>query len=825
MLPDHRPSFHRAVSHLAIWLLAAMLIGAFWWHTDRMIDADLTQTRVSTETELVNLGRLSEEHAERTLHSIDQLLRIVQLQYGEHHGKIDFKQMDQKGLIDHDVLIQLSVTDAQGILQSSSIPFSGRIDLADRAHFRFQQAAKIDELFISQPVLGRHSGKWSIQLVRRLTTSNGEFAGVVVASLDPGYFTRFYRQLRLGTQPLVSMFGLDGAILFRHSQAGDQLTGSVARSAFFPILAQGEQVATLTYPSVVDGVERTYHFRKLPSFPLVITVGRETQEIFAEHRAKSDFLMQLGRLLSVLVLSLAMLASWFLFSRQRHASAERHALARLQNITEQAPGMLFQLLRKADGRFSLAFASEGKRQLFQLDPTSVASELSQMFRLTHPDDAAELEASIQNSARNLSLLSHRYRICLADGSVRWLSGAALPQRQADGSVLWNGYLGDITGSQLLKEALRESARSEHLHSEELTRLLDLTPAAILIAHDALAAVITGNQLAYQWAGLPAGENLSILAPGRTATYTSRILHKGIELSLAELPLQRAAAGELVSDFEIELDTHDGHRHLLANAVPLFDESGSSRGAIAAFVDITAHHQANLALIAARKEADLANNAKSRFLAAVSHDLRQPLAALSLYVAMLKDKVRPRDQAMVTNMSDCVVNLAELLCNLLDLSKLQANAVKPDLENFSVAEMLSGLESVHGPVARAKGLQLRCASSRLIAHSDPVLFRRILSNLMANAVRYTESGAIVVGVRRARGKRWIEVRDSGIGIADDKLGQIFDEFTQLADKTRNVGSGLGLSIVAKMAALLGLEVRVTSLLGRGSIFAIELPPGH
>ena len=178
--------------HLPIWLLAALLVLAFWLHTFQLIDEDRAQTIASTENDLVNIGRLSQEHAERTFYTADQTLRMVIDQYQEHDGKIDLKAMTEKGFIDTRILVQVGIIDAQGILQLSNVPFSGHIDLSDRVHFKTHLTPGSDQLFISPPVLGRASGKWSVQLTRRISGKNGEFGGVVVASLDPTYFTNIY---------------------------------------------------------------------------------------------------------------------------------------------------------------------------------------------------------------------------------------------------------------------------------------------------------------------------------------------------------------------------------------------------------------------------------------------------------------------------------------------------------------------------------------------------------------------------------------------------------------------------------------------------------
>lgn len=254
-------------------------------------------------------------------------------------------------------------------------------------------------------------------------------------------------------------------------------------------------------------------------------------------------------------------------------------------------------------------------------------------------------------------------------------------------------------------------------------------------------------------------------------------------------------------------------------------TGKAIGVLGIARDITQRKREAELLQQARQEADKANAAKSRFLAAASHDLRQPLSALSVYVGMLKDAASAPDPKMVAGMQECIANLSELLTDLLDLSKLDAGAVSPTVRDFPVAELLTNLTSVYAPEAANKGLQLRWRSTRLAGRTDAVLFRRILGNLIDNALRYTQRGGVLIACRRRQGKTWVEVWDTGIGIAREHMADIFEEFRQLGDGARNSGSGLGLAIVHKTAALLGLEVSVRSRPGHGSVFALELPLGR
>ncbi len=258
---------------------------------------------------------------------------------------------------------------------------------------------------------------------------------------------------------------------------------------------------------------------------------------------------------------------------------------------------------------------------------------------------------------------------------------------------------------------------------------------------------------------------------------------------------------------------------------LHDQDGNLVSILSQVLDVSERKRAVADLQAAVAAAERANNAKSRFLAAASHDLRQPLTALSLYVNILKSKVAPADKRLVTQLTECVDSLSELLTDLLDLSKLEAGVVTPNVSDFSIAATLNSLKSVHAMEAEVKGLQLRCRPTHLTGRTDPVLFQRIVGNLMHNAIRYTEHGGVLVACRQRQGKTWLEVCDTGIGIPSDQMEEIFEEFRQLGDQARNNGSGLGLAIVAKTAALLRLEVSVRSRPGRGSVFVIELPLGQ
>jgi len=221
----------------------------------------------------------------------------------------------------------------------------------------------------------------------------------------------------------------------------------------------------------------------------------------------------------------------------------------------------------------------------------------------------------------------------------------------------------------------------------------------------------------------------------------------------------------------------------------------------------------------------ANQAKSRFLAAASHDLRQPFQALRLFLDMLSSRINDgANRPLVDNALRALEAGEGLLHSLLDISTLQAGTVQARPTHFPMADLLGQIETEWRPQAAAKGVELRVVPSSLEVVSDPILLLRVLRNLTANAVRYTESGRILVGCRRlSDGGVRLEVWDTGPGIPKEAYGEIFEEFTQLGnpERDRAKGLGLGLAIVHRLAQLLGLEVTIKSTLGRGSLFRVHL----
>lgn len=238
---------------------------------------------------------------------------------------------------------------------------------------------------------------------------------------------------------------------------------------------------------------------------------------------------------------------------------------------------------------------------------------------------------------------------------------------------------------------------------------------------------------------------------------------------------------------------------------------------------------NLALVeelTRQKEiAEEASVAKSRFLAAASHDLRQPMHAFGLYLGVLDTLALPaKARALTGKLYQCMHGMEDLFRGLLDVSQLDAGAIHPRSAVFPIASMLQRLAVEFEPQAQAKGLALRVAPCSAWVRGDAALIERILRNLLSNAVRYTAKGKVLVGCRRGPERLRLAVYDTGVGIAPADQRRVFEEFLQLGNpqRDRSQGLGLGLSIVERLARLLGLPLALQSTPGRGSVFSVDLP---
>jgi len=257
------------------------------------------------------------------------------------------------------------------------------------------------------------------------------------------------------------------------------------------------------------------------------------------------------------------------------------------------------------------------------------------------------------------------------------------------------------------------------------------------------------------------------------------------------------------------------------------ESRAGRFVSSVIRDVTERKRMENEIIAARQAAERANKANSAFLAAASHDLRQPVQALSLLNGALRRTVKDeRALQMVESQEHSLTAMTNLLNSLLDISRLDAGAVKPELEVFPIQRLIDRLSDEFARQAQHTGLEFSASACPAVINSDPNLLAEVIQNLVSNAIRYTDKGSVRLDCIEQDGQCVIRVTDTGIGIAEDQLGEIFREFHQCkAPGASKEGFGLGLAIVQRLSDLLELTIKVESDIGRGSCFSVSMPAVH
>lgn len=432
---------------------------------------------------------------------------------------------------------------------------------------------------------------------------------------------------------------------------------------------------------------------------------------------------------------------------------------------------------------------------------------------------------------------------LADG--RWIQINEL--RTSEGGIV--GVYTDIT--EVKAEDARERTRELAERSAILQATLDTIPqgvcvydaerrliawndpllAVIGLPRDAISLVTTHDGLVAACADLNGAmepdEPLAWLPDGMPETLSRRHHDSGkvVEVRRALMP-----GGGMVMSFD-DITESLGAAEALRETNETLERRVNERTADIAAVNTKLHQEiterlaVEAALRDAKTAAEQANISKTRFLAAASHDLLQPLNAARLFVAALGDRrLALPTRALVRQTGSALDSVEDLLEALLEISRLDAGAIAVEPVDFALDELLLNMKAEFAPVARERGLALRIEETGQWVHSDPRLLRRILQNLISNALRYTAVGAVEVLCRIADDRLHLEVVDTGPGIAAEHHAEIFEEFRRLGDGNRDRGIGLGLAIVQRAGRMLDHQLTLDSAPGRGSRFGVHIPLG-
>ncbi len=309
-MSENTPGFFRTLApwraRLVVWGLAIGLLILTWWFALAKIEADRGLTVSGAERDLANITRVTQEHAARTVQVAEQLLRLIQSRYEDAGEVPNLAVLAARGVANPDIFNLVGVIDPAGFMMPVKGATGKGIYVGDREHFKVHTEVDSGQVFFGKPFFGRVSGKWSIVLSRRLNTRSGAFGGVVFVALKAEYFTLFYGDLDLGRSSVAALIGLDGVTRLRRTGDGAEQFGiDVAGSPLMAQVKNGSKIGAWTGRAVADGIERSYHYRQVVPYPLLVTAGMSTDEVYALHEKNREAFLLAAGFASLLIFALA----------------------------------------------------------------------------------------------------------------------------------------------------------------------------------------------------------------------------------------------------------------------------------------------------------------------------------------------------------------------------------------------------------------------------------------------------------------------------------------------------------------------------------------
>lgn len=481
---------------------------------------------------------------------------------------------------------------------------------------------------------------------------------------------------------------------------------------------------------------------------------------------------------------------------------QRTQQERLDKLIEQMPGALYQYRLWPDGHHSFPYSSNGIEKLYRVTPEQVQHDASAAYQHLYHDDVERVNETVRVSAQNLSQWHAQYRIVQADGSLRWLEGRSLPERLADGSVVWHGYVVDIQHEKEAELALADSER-------RLRGLFELSPIGIALNDFNSGEFIDVNQALINITGLSKEQLLA-------ADYQALTLphYYAQDRQAIQLLLEQGA----YPPYEKSYERYDGtHLSVRQQGVLIKDTRGRTL---------------LWSLVEDISELKKAEGVKQNFIATVSHELRTPLTsitgALSLLEKGVLGKLPNKARQMLKVAMDNSQRLHLLINDLLDIEKLVADQTHFVLKPHDLTALVKEAMIMNSPLGEAQGITLTLATSLDNAWvlTDKDRFLQALSNLQANAIKYSlANGQVTMTITQPKDDLFcVAVQDHGPGIPERFRSRVFEKFAQAdtSDTRQKGGTGLGLAITKQLMERMQGSVGFESEVGQGCCFWLTLP---
>ena len=798
---------------VAVWAATLVIAAGLWAAAFTLARNDDAEAMERAERDGGNLARVVAEQANRTIAEADQVLLFLIDDFREHgdvwsHG---VSRMLRQAVERSAILVQLAIIDEHGDLTYTSVEDAPtRVHLADREHFRVHVNNPKAGLFIGKPVFGRASGKWSIQLTRRIDRRDGSFAGVLVASMDPFYFSRSLEELDVGPNGAVSIVGTDG-ILRARSLMNDRIIGRDVNDSATLSMARRQPTGFLRTASVIDGILRLQSYRTLSAYPLVVTAAFDEASFMADTRQRQRIYLLGATVCSVGLFGLALLATRQTARLTALARRLAQSEERFRDQAETASDWFWEM--DAELRFS---GLSGPLVPHIANGSLPIGLRREDIALREPGDAAKWEEHRRVMERREPFRNFRYRVMTAAGPRYFsVSGRPIFDRRGD----FRGYRGSATD---ITE--RETAANRLASSEARYRAMFEAVGQPIVTIDEHGTVDAFNRAAERLFGYRAAE---VLGGPMTRLMPAAVgaVHDGL------LATYRDGGGDTPRSEVQELTGRrkDGSEFPLEASLAGWRE-GDRRYVTGALRDVTAQREIEASLRRAKEAADQANRAKGEFLATMSHEIRTPMNGVLGALALVDGPNLDEEQRQLLDVANRSGKaLLQIIDDILDLSKLEAGKAEVEPVDFELRAVMRDCVDLLEPTAGGRGLILTREVAPAVpdrVRADLRRIRQVLVNLVGNALKFTQRGGVAVRVglegEAVPGNPFFlrfEVADTGIGIPEDVQPTLFRRFTQGDSSTtrRFGGTGLGLAISRELVTLMGGRIGVVSAEGKGSTF--------